>query len=359
MSGVSGRRRALFALAAGTAVAAVGTGAVGAGAASAAPVSLTLDYTCDFPYVGHQRVTVALKADVPGTHRVGEPSRPFPVEATATVSGLLTGGLRLLGVHSVAGTADGSVDVTAPQGGFRVGVPFTIPATVLPGSGDLRVPVTGTAPSVTFTAPGRGRIDVGDFTLHLTARDADGRPKLGRLDPPCTVDGGQRTTIESFDVRPRPTPAPTPSASPSAGVPAPPSSGRTSPHGGAGAARKGGTGGHARPTAASGHAGAASGGAASGGATGRGVAADTGPTPTAPPPVRTASPSTASPATGTPLRATGTGSGARPVLLALGGCAAVAGAAGYGGLRRHRRRGAAKGVVLIGEVEETPPSGER
>lgn len=357
LSGHSGRPRRLLALGAGATVLAVGTGVLGAGIASAGPVALTVDYTCDFPYIRHQRVTVEIKADVPDTHRVGDPTRPFSVNVTATVSGLLTGGLHLLGVRSVEGTADGSVHVTAPQGDFRVGVPFTVPTTVVPGSGALRIPVTGTAPSVTFTRQGRGRIDVGDFTLHLTARDADGRPTLGRLDPSCTVDGGQNTVIESFDVRPKPEPKPRPTPTASAGTPAPVASGRTAPHDGKATARKGSrTGAHTGPSGASGGAGtsSASGGAgtAGDGATVPSASVDAKSPPAGSPSAPTASPSTASPATGLSAHDGGTGSATRPILLALGACVAVAGAAGCGGLRRHRHRTADRGFLTIGELEE-------
>mgnify|MGYP001367033434 FL=1 len=43
-----------------------------AGSALAAPVSLELDYTCIFPVVEEQPVSVVINADIPDTAKTGE-----------------------------------------------------------------------------------------------------------------------------------------------------------------------------------------------------------------------------------------------------------------------------------------------
>jgi hypothetical protein len=212
MMAMRGTERSWAAIALGlTAVLGVASGIVGtlgAGTAVAQPVSLTLKYTCSFPVIGNQSLSARISADIPASHTVGEPSHRFAIHAVATVGTTLTQGLGLLGVKTIEGTLDARTQVAAPQGDLGITVPLTIGKTTMPSSGALSIPANGTAPTRTFTKPGRAKITVGDFVAHLVPRNASGDlTVLGKLDVPCTLDAGQNDVIASFTIGARRTPS--------------------------------------------------------------------------------------------------------------------------------------------------------
>ncbi|MFJ8828114.1 DUF6801 domain-containing protein [Streptomyces sp. NPDC102467] len=339
-----------LALGVATAALAAVAGALGTGVAAAQPVSLTLNYTCDFPIINGQRVTVRINANVPNSHTVGAPTRPFPITVMATVGGQFTSGLHFLGVRSIEGTAGGNVNVAAPQGNFSVSIPFTIPNTTVPASGSFHVPVTGSAPSLRFTRTGNGRITAGNIKLHLAARDADGNPTLGRLDLPCTLEGGQNDVIESFDVGPKPTATRTgTSRAPSTDTTKPPAtttSGRATPGAGGGGAKGGSATTNGPGSAASGDTGTSTAGTSTADSSTAGSSAAGGST--------TAKPTTTSAADGASLHATGGGAGNSrvPMLLTLGGGVAAIGAVGFGGTLWRRRHAGGEGFLTVSQVEQ-------
>lgn len=174
-------------------------GGAGAGPAVAAPASRTLNYTCSFQSIT-QHATVTMDADVPGSAVVGKPTRRFTIHAGAPVSAAATSGLKWFGAKTVEGTVDARARVVAPQGHEDVTVPFTVPRTGIPESGPLHVKATGTAPSRTFSRPGKARITVGDLVLHVVPRDANGKVTAGRSDVPCKLDPGQDNVVATFDI---------------------------------------------------------------------------------------------------------------------------------------------------------------
>ncbi|MFF2652682.1 DUF6801 domain-containing protein [Streptomyces sp. NPDC058045] len=312
----------------------IAASAAGTGVAAARSVSLTLRYTCHFPVIGGQPVTVRATADLPASHTLGTPTPRFPIRTVTTVSPSLTGGLRFLGVHSVEGTAGENVQVAAPQGDFNARVPFSIPKSTVPKSGSFPIPASGTAPSLTFRQQGRGKLTAGDINLHLVPRNADGDlTYLGELDVPCTPDGGQNKVIESFTINP---PAPTTSAT---------------------SATSGAT-----PTTTT--APAPSGRTASGGATATASPSEAGApgstaTPTTGSPSATAAePTRTSTTDGTPTYTTGTEDGhsnSRTLtLLTAGACAAAAGAAAYGRALWRRHHPTPEGFMTVSQPEEVP-----
>jgi hypothetical protein len=332
---------------AATAALVVGAGVLGTGVAAARPVSLTLHYTCDFPAIGGQHVTVQVNADVPDSHTVGRPTEPFPITVMATVSDLFTWGLNFLGVHSVEGTADGDVKVAAPQGNFSVSIPFTIPNTTVPASGSFRVPVTGSAPSLRFTRAGNGEITAGNINLHLAARDANGNPTLGKLDLPCTLDSGQNDVIESFDVRPQPSATAT--------------TGRAVSGAGGNGAKEGSAATNGPGPAAPGNTGTSTGDSSTTAGTGSTGTGSTGTPSTGSASATTAKPTTTPAADGASLNATGGGAGntSTPILLTLGGCVAAIGAVGYGGSLWRRRHTGSEGILTVSRLEEVPEQDQR
>ncbi|WP_338419857.1 DUF6801 domain-containing protein [Streptomyces klenkii] len=181
--------------------AAIGTlGVSGAGTASAQPVSLTLKYTCKVPVIDDQPFKAKIDADIPGSVAVGEPSRKFAIDARTTVDADLTPKLHLFGVKTVEGRVDAEIGVTAPQDDRRLKVPLDIPRTSVPESGSFDVKAAGDAPSLTFRRPGKARITVGDITMHVTGRKANGDILGKPLTVPCTLDSHQGNSIGSFEI---------------------------------------------------------------------------------------------------------------------------------------------------------------
>jgi hypothetical protein len=124
----------------------------------------------------------------------------------------LAQGLGFFGVRIIEGTGQASITVTAPASDIPVSVPATIAKTALPPSGPFDIAASGTAPSLTFSQPGNGKITVGDVSLHLITEDASGNPTfVDSLNVSCTLDGGQNNVVASFAItQPPPTPAPPP-----------------------------------------------------------------------------------------------------------------------------------------------------
>ncbi|MBT2391775.1 hypothetical protein J7E87_20640 [Streptomyces sp. ISL-1] len=105
----------------------------------------------------------------------------------------------LAGAKTIEGSLDGNATVTAPQGSMPLTVPMTIPRTTIPASGSFDVTAKGTAPSLSFSRPGNAKVTVGDLTLHLTPKDANGNTTaVGTINAPCALDSGQNTVLQSL-----------------------------------------------------------------------------------------------------------------------------------------------------------------
>ena len=200
----AGRPGTRVVLGVATAIAAASgiVGTLGAGTAAAQPATTTLGYTCVFPTINGQPITARISTDIPTSLAVGEPSRPFAINAVATVDAAFSFGLRyILGVRSIEGSLDAETSVTAPQGEIGVPVHLTFATTTVPESGSFDIPATGTAPTLTFSKSGSARITAGDFTLHLVPRDVNGNITYpGRINVPCTLKSGQNNVVTSFDI---------------------------------------------------------------------------------------------------------------------------------------------------------------
>ncbi|MFD4197673.1 DUF6801 domain-containing protein [Amycolatopsis thermoflava] len=173
----------------------------GAGTSAADPATLTLTYTCPFPLIGNQPISVVINADIPATATVGRPTPEFDIEAVATVPSTATAGLNLVGAKTVEGTAQAAATVAAPEATLPVTVPTTIPPTAIPASGAFDVTATGTTPSLTFTQPGEATVSVGDLLLTLHPKKADGSDTgLGTFDSQCTQDPGQDNVLATVQI---------------------------------------------------------------------------------------------------------------------------------------------------------------
>lgn len=175
---------------------------------ASAAATLTLDYTCTYPLINQQDLTVSVTVDVPNQVEAGVPTAPWDIDAINTVSATTTSGLALIGAKTIEGSAVAHTAVQAPGVDLPdVQVPVTVPVTAVPASGAFDVTATGQAPSLTFPQAGSGTIDVGNIDLVLTARNAAGDPIAlpggnpdGSFNAPCTVDPGQNQRLTTFPI---------------------------------------------------------------------------------------------------------------------------------------------------------------
>lgn len=149
-------RRAVLGVAARV-MAAVGVAAVpNVESSAAAPVSLTLRYTCSSGIVG-DAADITVDADIPTSLMVGQPSPPFTIRGTVAVDASFTQYAAILGATSVDGSVVGQGTVVAPQVNRAENLSMAVARTAIPASGSFALTATGTAPIMTFPSRGRGR----------------------------------------------------------------------------------------------------------------------------------------------------------------------------------------------------------
>ncbi|MEU1072191.1 MULTISPECIES: DUF6801 domain-containing protein [unclassified Streptomyces] len=191
----------------------------GAGGAAAVEARLSQTYTCAFPLIGADPLTVAITAELPATVPVNTQTGAIRIDALSTVSSRAAQGLGLVGAKSVEGVALASATVNLPGGDqLDVGVDTTVAKADIPSPPrDFAVKASGTAPSLSFRRPGAATIDVNALTLKLTARDAAGRvvrlPPYGDVfEAPCTLKpADQNKTLHRFTITGADPTGPTPS----------------------------------------------------------------------------------------------------------------------------------------------------
>ncbi|GAA1791994.1 DUF6801 domain-containing protein [Actinomadura chokoriensis] len=191
------------ALAAALAAAGLAGAAPATAAPAAAPAALGLDYHCTFPLLGPQPVHVDLTADVPGRVSVGESMPGIVVDSVSAVNAESARGLTALYATTLEGHALADATLTVPEmpDGLAVAVDSVLEKTPIPATGGFTVKGRGTAPDLTFTQAGPGKISVGDLVLTLTPRTDDGGESgLGTFESECAQDPGQNNVLASFDI---------------------------------------------------------------------------------------------------------------------------------------------------------------
>lgn len=171
--------------------------------AMSAPVTLKLNYTCNFPLMDPQPLALEIRADVPATLPVATATGTIPLQATATVSSLARKGLRGLEATTLQGTARASAQLIMPTGPpLAAAVNTTITKTSIPDSGELVTGATGTIPSLYSDDPGEIVFKVRDeLLLKLDPRLADGLlTGLDRFETECTAVAGQNMTLATVQV---------------------------------------------------------------------------------------------------------------------------------------------------------------
>lgn len=175
-------------------------GLPGSPTASAEPVGLTLGYSCAFTGIGRVPLTMRLHTDIPDTIPVGATSPKSALNGVTTVNAAITRWATLVGAKTVEGSLNGTATVTAPQGDIPLDVPMMIPKTPVPRSGPVDVTAQGTAPSLSFTRHGNAQVIVGDLTLSLISKRADGTAPVPTLQASCTLNPGQKRVLQSVTI---------------------------------------------------------------------------------------------------------------------------------------------------------------
>ena len=183
----------------------------GAGTGTAATASLTLVYSCPFPLIGTQDMSVKIDvADLPDSAVVGQPIPASRVTATATVPATATQGLTLVGATTVEGTAKATTRVDNVGAPHDIVADLVVAKTSVPASGPFDTVATGGTAPVTFANAGLTTIAVGNFSTTLTPRKADGSETgLGTFTSDCTLKPGQNTQLYQFTVSPASNPTTT------------------------------------------------------------------------------------------------------------------------------------------------------
>ncbi|MDO9353586.1 MAG: fibronectin type III domain-containing protein [Solirubrobacteraceae bacterium] len=182
--------RKAFALASVLAIAATGAAA----SSAQANFQKTLTYTCVYPYVGAQPLTVAIDANLPASYAAEELTPELSIKAVATAGGNTSSAVGILGATSLEGTASAKATVDA-AGGQRLPLtlPIAVPKQQVKSTGDLVLSAAGSTPEIQFSNPGMAKITVDAISLTLIARNASGNPVV--LDP-------SRTTVPQTDSDP-------------------------------------------------------------------------------------------------------------------------------------------------------------
>jgi hypothetical protein len=186
---------------------AAGTAAVlqGGGSAGADPVELTLEYSCTFPLIGNQEISVEMHSDMPTEVNVGDKVGPFQIDAVTTVNEAARNGLRTVGATTLEGDVMATSHLSVPGLELPLQVPLDIPQQPVPATaGAFTVTANGSTPDFTFQQSnvGTGVISVHNLVLTLTPRTSTGgETGLGTFESQCTALPDQNPTMHTFQIK--------------------------------------------------------------------------------------------------------------------------------------------------------------
>ena len=175
-----------------------------AGQVMAVPVNASLEYSCVFPLIEEQPLSVEITADMPEIIAPGQSTGAFQIQANAQVSAESWNGLSFVGTHALAGKVEAQSSIS----GQGVDLPLTLPMTItdktLPDEiGAFTVAASGETPPLTFTEANQGEVNirVGDLVMFLQPRDGNGNPTgLGDFESECTLMPGQDDVLHTLTV---------------------------------------------------------------------------------------------------------------------------------------------------------------
>ncbi len=217
-------------LAKASAAALVIAGVAGASAAQAAVPSVpdvNLDFTCKYPIVDKQPLSVRISSNIPSEAVVGVKQPPFQITVAASAKGDTSRAINTLNAFSIEGASEAFADLEFPDGFIQedLFVPLTLdPWRRLgpePVAGDLNLIARGETPSIQLEPVGDAIIRLDRISLNLVAKgqsgniinvrklttDFDGNPVPADTTPDdfnvyCKLNAGQSNVIATIKVIP-------------------------------------------------------------------------------------------------------------------------------------------------------------
>lgn len=187
----------------GKIVAVLGAMIVLAAPASAAPAQLSLQYSCVFPLLKDQPMSVHIYADIPESVVINTLTDEFIISAEATVTEEAWNGLYFLGARSLYGTASANATLTLPQGNtLDLDVPMNIERTPFPNErSEFSVNAIGATPPIAFSSIGDAPITVNNIVMRISPQDHNDRKTgVGTFESLCTLSPNQNNTLTTIHV---------------------------------------------------------------------------------------------------------------------------------------------------------------
>ncbi len=201
-------------------------GATGAQAAVPSVPDVNLEYTCKYPIVDKQPLSIKVSSNIPtkAQLRVNQPA--FQINATATAGGDTARAINTLNAYSIQGSSEAFADLEFPDGFIQddLFVPLVVEPWIRPNSdpvtGNLVLTAKGDTPSVQLEPVGNALIRLDRITLNLVAKgqsgniinvrklttDFDGNPIVPADSTPndfnvyCKLNPGQSNLIATIEV---------------------------------------------------------------------------------------------------------------------------------------------------------------
>lgn len=187
--------------------------ALGASTSTAQAAKLKLNYTCNYPLLGEQPLSIDIDASIPTEVAAKSPTGAFDIKAVATAGGYTWAGVNILGGKTIEGAAVAGATISAPNFSLPVGVDIAVSKYDVPATKqNLVLNATGSTPSLRFPQDGTARVSVDTLALNLIIRKADGTaielPPVGTdsdgdkatFDVACNLEPGQNTSLASIKV---------------------------------------------------------------------------------------------------------------------------------------------------------------
>ena len=180
------------------ALAGVGAMAAAAAAAPAQGATLSQTYSCLYPLIQSQPLSVDIDAAIPAEWEVNKLTPAFDIKATAVTNDTTWDGLNLVQAATIEGTATATSQITAPGFSLPLAVPVTVPVTNKPAQrGPITIVATGSTPPIAFPQTGDGTITVTALRMNLRAKMANGDSVIF---PPVPGVPDSDGLPETFDV---------------------------------------------------------------------------------------------------------------------------------------------------------------
>ena len=170
---------------------------------SAAPAEVDLAYTCVFPLLKDQPMSVHITADIPESVATNIATDNFSIDAIATVSDEAWNGLYFVGSRTLTGNVIAEASLVIPPGILlNLQVPMSLYPAELPNERKaFDVNAHGETPSLTFPQEGNAVISVGDLLMNITPEDHLGSTTgLGEFESVCTLNVGQSPVLRTIKV---------------------------------------------------------------------------------------------------------------------------------------------------------------